>query len=528
MRLILVILGAAVIFAAWLVHRKIREVVKQYGIHNIIGRLLVLRPIHGRYKCDATFWRQSTDRASGKSNGRHHRAGWHNASITITALIALAAFIYGLRAELWPTLICGALAAAGAAILSAVLGVRKARGWHRNRSLITPMSVAVGTIIDPDQSIGARPESLITLDADWLTRKRGKLGAVMLPDSFAASPGQRESLEHLVSSRLPVPTRFTWVTSHTAKTPRQMVILAAPPMPRMIRFRDHLDKIEALKRGDFAVGLDTNGELYVASHRGDTPWHAKCANSGTGKSVSFQVKAAQILHQDPAARIVAIDTKQVSFTPLRGVPGIDIYDDPFSMHDIYQAFYALAGVMKDRYSAKKADPTAADSFTDIWLLADEGNDLAVQLKAYYLNELRSSAKEPMQPPVWYEAIAPLLWQGREVGIRGEFMLQSLMERYLGGMSLRPAFSLIGMAGYKPNQFKAIIGTTPVPECQNGPGRILMCRGNSETWVQSFYDDPDWLRSYAEQNRRPPTEPAAGAKVIPGTVEPAAEPARVSP
>lgn len=511
MRVIIVIALITVLVSLWLVHRKIREVIRRHGIHNLIGRAIVLRPHHGRYKTDATFWRASTDRASGKSAGRHHRAGWHNMCISITTMIITCLIAYGVMADLWPTVISTGAALVVLAALLVVLGVRKARRWHNNRAIVTPLAVAAELIIDPDRSMGAHPNSLITMEPGWLATKRGKIGAVALPDAFAANPGQREALEHLVSSRLPVPVRYRWQTS---KAPRQLVMMAAPPMPTMIRFRDYLDRIEALKRGDFAVGLDTHGELYVASHRGDTPWHAKCANSGTGKSVSFQVKAAQILHQDTAARIVAIDTKQVSFAPLRGVPGIDVYDDPFDMASIYQAFYALAKIMKERYQAKKADPTAADTFTDIWLLVDEGNDLAVQLKAYYQNELRSSAKEPMQPPVWYEAIAPLLWQGREVGIRGEFMLQNLMEKYLGGMSLRPAFSTIGMAGYKPNQFRTIIGTTPIPECQNGPGRILMCRGTQETWVQSFYDDPDYLRAYAEINRRPSPTPAEVAKVVP--------------
>lgn len=496
-----VLLLAALVLAAliaWGVLAKFRELRSKHGMHNLIGRALTLRRLDGKRKTDATFWAQSSDRASGKSRGRHHRAGLHNLAITVSVLAVASSALYGLLTARTLTLACLLAAALAAAVLGALAAIRAARRWHRNRAVIAPLAVAAEAIIDPGGSLGTRRGSMIEMGPDWLTRKTGPLGVMTLPDRFHANEGERTALENLISARLPVPVRFTW---QTRKMPQQVRIIAAPPLPKMVLFRDHLEAIEALEPGVFAVGLDANGDLYTESHNGDTPWTARSMGSGTGKSAGFAVKAAQIAHKDPAARIVCVDTKQVSFAPLRGIQNIEIYDDPFDMASMYQVFYRLAGEMRDRYGRLKADPAAIDDMEDIWLLVDEGNDLAVQLQAYWQRDLRESAKDPKTPPVWLEAIGPLVWQGRQVKIRGTFALQNFMEKYVGGINLRPAFPVIGMAGYKPSQWRTIVGTTPVPALQTGPGRICMVRGSGERWVQSLYDDPAYLRAYTEANRQ---------------------------
>jgi hypothetical protein len=81
------------------------------------------------------------------------------------------------------------------------------------------------------------------------------------------------------------------------------------------------------------------------------------------------------------------------------------------------------------------------------------------------------------------------------------MFQNMTDKVLGGVSLRDAWSYIGMAGFNKNQWGRIVGTTPVPELRTGPGRIMMVNGPDQRWIQGFYDDPDWLREYAMSARR---------------------------
>ena len=66
--------------------------------------------------------------------------------------------------------------------------------------------------------------------------------------------------------------------------------------------------------------------------------------SGCGKSTKFPVKVAQIAHKDPLAEIQCFDTKQVSFEPLHGIPGIHVHDNPVTeMDKRWTGLYSIAG-----------------------------------------------------------------------------------------------------------------------------------------------------------------------------------------
>jgi hypothetical protein len=324
-------------------------------------------------------------------------------------------------------------------------------------------------------------------------------GALRLPDSFPALQRQRDTIEEIISAQNSAKLRFAWRTSTVPRVAEWIPVITT--MPTQVFFRDHLAALEKLPLSQFGVGLSMERTLFVADHGGDTPWHLRCAGSGTGKSTGFLVKAAQICHRYPDADLYCWDSKQVSFEDLHGIPGVYIYDDPVSaMPSMYQGFYDLANIMRERYTmVRRRQATYAD-FNDIWVLVDEGNDLASQFKTYYQKDVKKSS-DPAQPLVWAEAIAALVYQGRQVGIRGEWMFQNMTDRALGGVSLRDAFPVVGMAGYKKNQWSRIIGTSPVPDCKNGPGKICMVHGPDQQWVQGFWDEPQYLREYAMASRK---------------------------
>jgi hypothetical protein len=166
------------------------------------------------------------------------------------------------------------------------------------------------------------------------------------------------------------------------------------------------------------------------------------------------------------------------------------------MDKIWQVFYTLLGIMKDRYTAVAEGRMKLEDMNDIWILIDEGNDLAACLKSYSRNILGV----PTAPVIWGEAIAPLMRMGRQARIFGEFMCQDLDGRMFAGETLKTAFNLFGAAGFLPGQFSRTIGGK-AEECIDGPGKILMCKGKKREWVQGFTDDEDFLRDYALENRR---------------------------
>ncbi len=322
-------------------------------------------------------------------------------------------------------------------------------------------------------------------------------GQLRLPDSFPALQRQRDVVQEIIRTHTTGKVAFTW---HTTTNPR--VLSWVPVMsglPARALFRDHLAEIQKCPAGTFAIGIQENKTVYRADHNGDLPWHCRSAGSGTGKSTGFLVKAVQIIHNDPIAELYCIDTKQISFEHLKGIPRVHVLDNPQSaMSEIWHVFYNLEGILRDRYTAVREKRNRPEDFHNIWLLVDEGNDLSGNLKTYYHRHIKRSG-DPAQPTIWSEAIAPLLRLGRQANIRGEFMLQDITDRALGGESLKAAFSVYGMAGWTKQQWERTIGSGPPPR-QTGPGKILMVRGNEQAWVQGFYDDPQYLRDYALNGR----------------------------
>src|SRR5579872_1740994 len=322
-------------------------------------------------------------------------------------------------------------------------------------------------------------------------------GQLILPDHFAALSKQREPIQEIIEAHTEGKVGFRW---HTTTNPRMLEWHPiASSLPRKVLFRNWEKEILELPRGDFGAGLTADGKIYIDSHNGETPWAIASMGSGTGKSSRFLVKAAQAIRKDPMAEVYCVDTKQVSFQPLKGIPRVHVYDDPESgMKDIWEVFYVLEEIMRNRYTAKREGRSGADDWHDIWLFVDEGNDLALHLRGWWAKIKKSG--EQSQPTVWTEAIAPLLRLGRQANIRGEFMLQDITDKELGGVSLKMAFSMFTMAGYLPSQWNRIVGP-PCPPLQEGQGRMCKVRGNEREWIQGFYDDPDWLRAWALAGRR---------------------------
>jgi len=322
-------------------------------------------------------------------------------------------------------------------------------------------------------------------------------GSIQLPDTFGALLREREPVQEVIEAHTVGKVRFVWKTT---ETPRMLVWIPVivPKLPDMVRFRDYLDKLEALGPRETGLGVRADKTMYVQSHNGDLPWWCRFMGSGTGKSMSFLVKAAQIAHKDPLADIYCIDTKQVSFEPLHGIPGIHIFDNPVTeMDKIWKTFYDLNGILESRYTAVREKRKRLTDFRDIWVFCDEGNHLGGKLKTYWTKTLGESSASPV---IWAEAIAPLLQQGRQANMFGEFMFQDLTDRAMGGQSLKFAFSAFCAAGFQPNQFTRTIGP-PAMDCLEGPGKILVCQGNKRTWTQGFMDDEQWLHDYALENRK---------------------------
>jgi hypothetical protein len=461
---------------------------------NILVSLLIGRSIFGDHHTNATFRRDSNGKTFGVPRRtvtrRHHRAGYKN---LLMAMGWISAFPFWVAAMVMQPLFIGALTLLVIVtwMYYRVHGkIKRARQRRATKGVVVPLGKALSAIPDTGE---ADMEKAVTLVPGWQEVKRGKLGVITFPDTFHANESQRKVTEALVSSRVPKAIELAW---QSTKMPITATIMTAPPLPTRIDFMSKVADLKKCKRRTYVLGYDKDDKPYVLSHNGDWPMKGFSMNSGTGKSTMLRIIAAQILHNDPNAKIYVWDTKRVSLACYAGIPGVTLYNDPRNMGAMWKGWEDLKAEMDRRYMELEIDPTT--EFDDIYGMLDEGNDFAVQIKAFWDKEKKPKGGAA-RPDIWYD-IASVMWQGREVGIFILAVEQQFLDKYFGGMSLRPAFGTIGMAGFKPGLYKTIHGQPPTLPYQSGQGRICVVEGNEETWVQALYASPKDLCRYINETR----------------------------
>jgi hypothetical protein len=499
-----IILGVIVVGAVLLCIRALWRFIKEHGVEIIFIRLMVGRHTghhHRQRNTNATFWRDSDGKTYGKVTSRvrkrHHRAGWKNLVWSMAYVVGFVLFLFGLYENWIITLACTGLFFGWRVVVKTVRAYARARNWHVTKGITAPLAAAISSVAELED---ADMEKAITLRHNWLEIKQGQLGEIALPDGFHANAGQKEVMQSLVESRFPKPVELKWKTTGTKKG--QIVtarIMTAPPLPRMVRFRDHLEDISQCVPGEYIIGYDKDNEPVKLSHNGEKPMKAFSMDSGTGKTTMLGSIAAQCLGNDPHSELVGFDVKRVSLEFLRDIPGATIYSNPKALTEMWDGWYALRNEMDRRYELKQLGKQSI--FPRTWIVLEEGNTFAMMMNGLYKNELRQPGMG-QNPPIWYDCIAQILWQGREVNMFVIAVVQNFVDRQFGGLSLRSAYGSFGMAGFKPNQWINIIQTRPVPELQTGQGRICIVDPPRQVWVQGLYGTHDELVEYARRNRKP--------------------------
>ena len=439
--------------------------------------------------------------------GEHaiHRTGkvysWHRLprvyrmavrqGINLYTVGLLASFVF---LGLWPTVVLyGVLTASGAG-LALVLAVRRARRYLRHTRTVSPLASALAAKFGIAAAVAERS---LTFDKDWQTKEKGRMVLLQLPAHFAALPQERQVIEALMANRLGRNADFVWHTA-SGKGGGTVEAKVAPPLPKMARFTDYLTEIAKNKPGEYVAGVKPGGAIERQTFTGYQPHHACCFGTGYGKSSFISMMMGQILVQDDRNSFTVADCKMDSLEEWRGCPGVEIHSDPDHIEDMVRAIEAVYREMRTRQAAQTADRSLVGSWPFKGLIIEEANDFSVQLQGWWLGV--KGKNDPNIPPLWRDTIAPLLWQGRAYNIHVFAVFQNFMERFFGNLNLRPSFQPLFMAGYKPNQFRTMIGTTPAIKSQKGAGRVLVTNGAEEYWIQALYDDPLRIRQWVEDQR----------------------------
>lgn len=390
----------------------------------------------------------------------------------------------------------------GIIALAVTLVVRRAQRQLRNRRTVTPLAAALGLKFGVAEAVA---EKGLHFTREWRNVKAGRLLVVDIPAHYAAVDEERSIIESVIGARLGRDVECTWHTSK-GKGGGTIDVRVSPPWPNIVKFGDYLDEIAKNKPGQYIAGVRANGAIDRQTLMGETPHPACSFGAGYGKSSFLTSMLGQLAVQDEKNHFTIIDTKMESLEPLRGIPGFDIWSDPEHIEDMVKAIEGIYNEMRRRQKLQRADLTLRGSWSIEGLVMEEANDFSAQLVAWWQ---RSGHRG--NPLLWRDYIGPILWQGRSVNVHLIAVAQNFLDRYFGNMSLRPSFQPMYMSGYKPNQFKSIIGTTPVIRAVNKIGRVLVTNGAEEYWIQTLYEDQVSLAKWIRDMKTKPIGEVENAK-----------------
>ncbi len=439
-------------------------------------------------------------------------AAWHRwpyAARGAARLAALAVAV-GLYLPAWRPRTVEALAVVLVAVAVAAITGPAGLGWWHGRT------------VSDDEKYGPPLWAVLRADLDlseqeprqeWLSLSPDLQAAdaritVRLPWHVRATELERATFNEIVNSRVPGEWVSKWHLmgeDHYAVWTHKPAPKPKPECPDLVNFfaPDIQAAIEQCKTGEVVIGKDEHGRIVTQRLDGETPHWALSVGTGGGKSAFCQMVIAQLIRQ--GYHIICTDVKRVSVSNFMGVPGVHIYNDPKNPQDMRRAIGWFQAEIDARYYLQEQEKDR--EFPGLLLVIEESNEFADISKQYW-DEIRETGM-PAADPVWGQ-VASSARLGRAV--RGNILavFQDLRDQALGGKGLRNLFRLKFMGNFNVNQWKNVIGTSPVPESVDKAGRIMIVEGNSHTWVQTCFGDPDMLREWALEHRQAQHfDPAAG-------------------
>lgn len=388
---------------------------------------------------------------------------------------------------------------------------------RHTRTYVEPLHAVLPAVLGlPDT---ARPVDYLAVPRTFTTDETTPV-RVTLPRTFIGTPDQRAQLVDVILGRLGVSREDLDPKFSFVKDP-YLTLTMAPKPPEKVPLASVMPLIRDLAKGEVLLGLDKRKEPYSAGFNGDDPhWGFSCG-SRRGKSTMMQVTAAQLAAQDPGFTATFVDVKRTSFAPFHGVPGFTILNDPRRMDLMWEGIAAFCAEMNRRMDIVDNDPTAEFPLNVMFL--DECNQFAAMSKKHW-RKIREKGDPPV-PPVW-DDISAIVWQGAQFRCHMIVAGQRLDNEAFGGIGLRDSLGFRGLAGYRHQQWKMLIGTSTVPRAQKQRGRWIYSDGNEETWVQNIWATPQEVRDLAMTGRRDvagpvsqvPAQGAAGPGTtgVPGT------------
>jgi len=492
-----------------------------------LHRVLAGYPLHGFRQTDAT-WLRKADHHEGHVSPFQKLPVWQRrAARTGPVLAVLGALIS------WPlTAVAVALAAVVACCALHPLRGR-ARLPERVAALVPPplreragrhhgdraqdMAQALAGITGTAAG-SIRPQ--IRWNPGYASARPGEQVATWnLPRGFKALAREKQQVEDLWSNRVGFALVFTWKTT---EVPPKLVITRAKQMRPIVYLHDVLDKLAELDDSKSGVGVDDQDGLVSWCWNTENPHGVMNAGSRHGKTEINKCLVAQILRK--GGGVTYIDPKEISLQGMEGIPGLTLRNDPGDIPAMWEAIADFRHVMDGRRVERaRYGKDAVAGWDRRLLILEEVNqfseqsddfweDLPEEEEGFLGTELWKPRKAKKTPRVWRHVKA-VAWQGAAFKMHVFVDGQDVQSMVLKGVRNSLGMRLLG--GYLPQQWKFLVGTTPVPAAPNHKGRFCLVIGNDQTWLQAILGDKDpdkssalW-REYALNGREPVAVPSGG-------------------
>ncbi|MFF7903785.1 helicase HerA domain-containing protein [Streptomyces sp. NPDC007920] len=517
-----------------------------------IGRFLAGRPMDGERKTDATFWHTGTrvlPKVEGRVSRSAYRAGWKRLTFRITGLAATGAGGYyalwenqdttvATVRDVWenPGLAIAAAETGGVGLASALavggaaygLATRKRREFTREwiRPLHEALAVPLGMseLTDPRRYLHV-PRNFFDDDAEI---------RIDVPTHMRFN---EDLVADLIVKKLALENvSFTW---RRAGQDTHVIVKKRKAPPKMLRLSDPGVREILAKMPESAplIGLGAGKKKVSVDLDADSPHVLISAGTGGGKSTILRAICCQFIHN--GAKAFVLDFKRISHTWARGVPGVTYCRDIGEIHD---ALIGLAQEGRRRLAlAEQLDDDVLER--EPWrvgprlvILLEEVNATMAQLKRYWA-KIRETGDPKMSPAV--DALAEILFMGRQVRLHVLLVAQSATARAIGGPEMRENFSTRILVRYTLNAWRMLVPeVSPIPMPTERPGRVqVVTRGRAqETQVLNLSNAEarEWAMSGVHANGT--TGPALQKTAVPAApgaetwstsappLPPAAEPA----
>lgn len=440
--------------------------------------------LDGKERClDRTWWRSGT-RPAGRNNRKHlswivRRARAHRAIGFWVAALFLMYLPAGILSHPDTT----AWVVKGVGVMIAAYAVWRVLRWLARRShrktMVNPIAAALALHLGMSPAVVAehlriKPGGDFQPGDEVVIIRR-------LPDHYAANMGDRDWVQNLLDTRIPVELEYDW---QTTRYPMRMIARCSSAPPTQFTLAEAIAKIDQLTFGQYLLGGSANDATEIWDANTEDPALMCGGRMRRGKTNVNLAIISQGLRR--GERFTAIDPKRVSLACLAGVPGFTLANDPRDPDGMVKAIHEFREEMDD----------AIDGLGDgipHTLVLEEINQLFALLRAWW-DQRKPPGARITDNPAWLDVKA-VLFQGPQFGYRVIVDGQDLNAQALFGT--RHSFGTILMTGFTPKQWGYAVGTSPVPASPTRKGRFHLIRGNSHTTVQVVIADP----SSGEANER---------------------------